>query len=400
MNTLIEYLKNIKHPIFKLAWTLVGLGCLVISYLCVRSLFFTWIWGGELDFALTGQVGDFIGGVAGTFFALSGTLLIFLSFKEQTKQNKREAFETAFFQMLNLHRANVSEMSYTKFENGELQKSEHRKVFRLIHQEFIECYKEVRKFSNSKDFDYYLTRKHKNKLQNLINQNNIGANVLDMAFIDIAYTIIYYGLGEEGEIIIRDKFKRKYKDTFFYPLLTYIKLKPKKESKKRWQKWEHLNKLEYKVFKKANEEFYDYKKHKNEEKLSDDSSYLVIKKDYYKYYGGHQHRLGHYFRHLFQSFKYVNYHEYLSDKEKYFYAKTLRAQLSTYEQAVIFTNSISNLGWKWEFNPEIELLKSGESAKESKLITKFNVIKNLPGNHFYDITFNKYYPNVKFEREE
>lgn len=400
MNKLIEYLKNIRQPIFKFAWTLVGLGCLVIGYLCIRSIFYTWIWGGELDFALTGQFGDFIGGVAGTFFALSGTLLIFLSFKEQTKQNKREAFETAFFQMLNLQRANVSEMSYTKFENGELRKSEHRKVFRLIHKEFTECYKEVRKFSNSKDFDYYLNRRHKNKLQNLITQNSIGVNVLDLAFIDIAYTIIYYGLGEEGEIIIKDKFKRKYKDTFFYPLLTYIKLKPKKESKKRWIKWEKLNDLEYKIFKKANEEFYAYKKYKNEEKLSSDSSFLMIKKDYYKYYGGHQHRLGHYFRHLFQSFKYVNYHEHLSAKEKYFYAKTLRAQLSTYEQALIFTNSISNLGWKWEFNPEIELLKVGESVDESKLITKFNIIKNLPGNHFYDITFKKYYPKVKFEREE
>lgn len=93
MNIIIGYIKSIKRPIFKFAWTLVGLGCLVISYLCVRSFFYTWIWGGELDFALTGQVGDFIGGVAGTFFALSGTLLIFLSFKEQTKQNKREAFE-------------------------------------------------------------------------------------------------------------------------------------------------------------------------------------------------------------------------------------------------------------------------------------------------------------------
>ena len=79
--------------------------------------------------------------------------------------------------------------------------------------------------------------------------------------------------------------------------------------------------------------------------------------DFVKYYGGHQHRLGHYFRHLFQAAQYVNNQNRLDKKGKYFYMKTLRAQLSTYEQEVLFINSLSFLGMSWELFPEYKKSK-------------------------------------------
>ena len=117
---------------------------------------------------------------------------------------------------------------------------------------------------------------------------------------------------------------------------------------------------------------------------------------YEKYYGGHQFRLGHYFRHLFQSYKYLNNHPDLLDKEKYEYGKMYRAQLSTYEQALLLVNSISSLGMKWELTPE----NAKTSKNSTRLITKYNLIKNLPGKHLSGIRYATYYPKVSYESDE
>ena len=81
---------------------------------------------------------------------------------------------------------------------------------------------------------------------------------------------------------------------------------------------------------------------------------------------------------------------------KYKYGKMLRAQLSTYEQAILLINSISSLGMKWDYNPE----KYENDKINPKLITEFQLIKNLPGEQMFGIKYNVYYPNVKFETME
>lgn len=119
--------------------------------------------------------------------------------------------------------------------------------------------------------------------------------------------------------------------------------------------------------------------------------------EFEKYYNGHQHRLGHYFRHLFQSYKYLNNQNDLTSEENYFFGKTLRAQLSTYEQAILFFNSISSIGMKWEYTPDHN--SDNRDSDKYKLITRYNLIKNLPGYHFLGIKYENYYPRVQFEGE-
>lgn len=388
-----------------LAWFFIIIGGLTSIYFLVStSIDGYWIWGtNKTDFQTTGQFGDFVGGVVGTIFALAGTLLIFLNFYEQTKQNKREAFESAFFEMVHLHRENVEEMIYTKFDvnSRKIQTSENRKVFRIIFREFLDCYREVRRFSNSKNVEDYVLPKHKDNLEKIIKNNNPKIDILELALIDIAYNIVFFGVGEEGEIVLRHSFQKRYNSIYFYGLLRYMKLKPKRENVERWNKWATLFAMNYKDFKRVNQEYYRYRKHLSQENLSPEAKELVYNKEYSKYYGGHQHRLGHYFRHLFQTYKYLNYHQDLDDEDKYFYGKMLRAQLSTYEQALLFINSISNLGMKWEYTPEIDLTTATEDdIKMSKLITRYNLIKNLPGYHFFGLVYKTYYPNVKYETEE
>lgn len=109
----------------------------------------------------------------------------------------------------------------------------------------------------------------------------------------------------------------------------------------------------------------------------------------YKPFEGHQSRLSRYFRHIFQSVKYINNQSILTYKEKYDYVKTLRAQLSTQEQLILFFNSLSSLGIEWE--------KKKGLNDDDKLITKYNLIKNIPMGYSGQINLVKYYPDVDFE---
>jgi hypothetical protein len=84
---------------------------------------------------------------------------------------------------------------------------------------------------------------------------------------------------------------------------------------------------------------------------------------------GHQSRLGHYYRHLYQMVKYV--HQRPIDIDKYEYVKTIRAQLSTHEQALLLVNSLTPIGQNWWKN---------------ELITKYRMVQNIPRDFFNSLT--------------
>jgi hypothetical protein len=120
----------------------------------------------------------------------------------------------------------------------------------------------------------------------------------------------------------------------------------------------------------------------NLEKSKTDRKYLD--------HDGHQSRLGHYFRHFFQTVKFIDEQppETLSFSDKYFYIKTLRAQMTTHEQAIFFYNSLTVMGLPWELDI---------TDDNKKLITKYNLIKNLPKGFTGQLEPNLYYPYLQFE---
>lgn len=72
--------------------------------------------------------------------------------------------------------------------------------------------------------------------------------------------------------------------------------------------------------------------------------------DYYlDFYNSNNHILGHYFRFLFNM---INFIESSDIKNKVFYSKLVRAQLSDHEVAILFYNGLSQKGKK--FKPLIE----------------------------------------------
>jgi hypothetical protein len=101
---------------------------------------------------------------------------------------------------------------------------------------------------------------------------------------------------------------------------------------------------------------------------------------------GHQSRLGHYYRHLYQMVRYVD--EQTIEIDKYEYVKTIRAQLSTHEQALLLINSLTPIGKDW--------WRKG-------LITNYKLVQNIPRNFFdssTELNVNKLFDSGYFEWEE
>jgi hypothetical protein len=348
-----------------------------------------------------GALGDTFGGFVNPIVGMVAALLTFLAFYVQYLANnqvqnqfKVQQFESQFYEMIRLYRANVNEMKYIKYKQGDPLTYENRQVINIIFNEFLECYGEIKKFHRDYKFEKIIKDSYLPKLTELSQNSDSRINVDEFALIDIAYSIVYFGVGDEGNAILRLKFKNRYESHFYFRLIQFLKLKPKKSNKKRFKNWRNFRGLDSPKFHELIEEIYQNKnKMSKKGKLSKKVNKLEIFGVYEKYYGGHQFRLGHYFRHLFQSFKFIDEQNNLSEPEKYSYAKMMRAQLSYYEQALLFVNSVSHLGMKWELDSEFNPI----SGIKPKYITRYNLIKNLQGSHFNGVKFKRYYPDISYE---
>jgi hypothetical protein len=78
---------------------------------------------------------------------------------------------------------------------------------------------------------------------------------------------------------------------------------------------------------------------------------------------GHQSRLGHYYRHLYQTIRYIDSQS--TNIDRYEYAKTVRAQLSTHEQALLLINSRTPVGRRWW---------------DDRFIIDYRLVQNIPHN--------------------
>ncbi|RZK25279.1 MAG: hypothetical protein EOO43_05925 [Flavobacterium sp.] len=359
---------------------------------------------GELKMDATGQTGDFIGGIVGTIFSLAGFFILIVTLQVQAKSSYIEQFESKFFELIKLHRDNVAEIHINRqmIIKEKLVGIEYigRKSFKIIMDEFITCRNDLKPFFNSYTIDEIYEPDFKAETSQILLLINQQPDLRKHAKVNVAYCVMFFGVGFEGNLILRSLFKGKYKDPFIDQVIKYLQMKPI-ESSDYWGRWKSIKK-----FKRFDYRLEIVNKILNARlnngliakmKIQD----LFYDSAYVKYYGGHQHRLGHYFRHLFQCVNYVNNQSRLSDKQKYFYVKTLRAQLSTYEQALLFVNSISFLGMRWELNPSYQRsifsFINTSRKRNNQLITKYNLIKNLPGEHIFGTRYRDYYPNVQYE---
>jgi hypothetical protein len=363
-------------------------------YICIHFLFELKL--GWLQVDKSGQIGDFIGGVVGTIFSLSAFLLLALTFYEQTNFSKKERFESKFFDLLKLHRENVLEL-----ENGN---KNGRKELNDIFNQFLDCREECKPFFNKKKAADIYNPKYLKKLEAKIKITSPNLNLLDCAKLDIPYIITFFGLNAQGRMSIIDIFEHKYKKAFYEQIIEYMAMKPISESNF-FPNWKKINNL---TLAKKDRVFLFIREMRNNPTFESDDDRLfkiaqdnLYGSDFVKCYGGHQYKLGHYFRHLFLTFTFINEQKILTKNEKYFYAKILRAQLSTSEQGLLFINSLSSLGLVWDINPKVKKRKYDPCysirVRKKRLITKYNLIKNLAVKEVFGIIYKDFYPEVNFE---
>lgn len=288
-----------------------------------------------IDSGIFADYGTLVGGILAALFSLVSILLLIQSLNEQEKQNKLQNIESRFFELLNIHRENVAEFN-SKGKNG-------RSVVIAIYEEFNNLYDTISLWYTFE----------KSGLQDIDDWKKKCS--------EIAYLIVFFGLSNKSTENLLSKIdqiiaNRKFYEYEFYPMFLANIIQAHKQ-----------------------------RKEDNKQKDKDQRLYLE--------HDGHQSRLGHYFRHLFQTVKYIDDQptKLLNYEMKYTYIKTLRAQLTTHEQALFFYNSLSDLGKSWELNI---------SKNDKKLITKYNLIKNIPNGFTGAINPKSYYPDVKYEYDE
>lgn len=305
-------------------------------YVCLVSVFLLIIFGflapfifthlpvnENFDFRETGQVGDTVGGLMNPFIALAGVIVTGLAFYVQYKANQQQRelfekeqqenkdglqaqinnqnehlnlqqFESQFYEMLKLHRDNVTEMKIEGYDfkegGGSLIKyekiTEGRKIFVTMQKE-LEVILYIYKTVNEK---------------------------LERSGFEKCYELFFSGI---------DSYEQKY---------------PSEEAfvrKVRRAREKHMEPEKFEMI------VFNHERKKYDENVSLNFNY--------KPFSGHASRLGHYFRHLFLLVKSVansttvnNY----GDRMKYL--KILRAQLSNHEQILLFYNWLSSYGARWE----------------------------------------------------
>ena len=372
----------------------------------VTAIFIAIVWknfdlvgNGNISWENTSHVADFFGGVVGTLLSAMGFILIYLSFNSQTesqndqkKQFLESQIENRFIELIKIHKETVSELHYYRGVDLKGQK-----VIDFIVNQFECCFKEIAPFfENTEPSHYY-------KSSTLADINKIAApraiDVIQLAHIDIAYSIIFFGMSVGDIKALENLLKRHYNNDLVKDVLSFIKLKCLGEDNP--ENWEIIQNKKLKAG-EIHEILDQFERTKTVTKSQFDTDYqnafesLLKKTKTDKYYGGHQYKLGHYFRHLFMTVKYINDQDSIKYESKYNYIKMLRAQISTIEQYLIFYNSLSFMGRAWE----LEHLSANPTDKVRNrwLFTKYNLIKNTPNLiQLETVKLDTYYPDIHFE---
>jgi hypothetical protein len=293
---------------------------LFLPYLLTHQ---TWLNFGFTD--KDGVVGDAIGGTMGPFVAIAASMLTFLAFWVQYKANEQqrsdlkiERFENKFYELLNLHQSNVLNMSISSRVFG-------RKCFQPLFNELKTSYdivtREIKKSS-------------KEELA-LFGENNIDS-------LRFSYTLFFYGVGVNSEKQYVPNFNKAEKILFDKCRGVIEELQNGYNSQKKT---------------------YPDKNYYTLNVPFDDNSIENRRQFHYQPFDGHAELLGNYYRNLFQLMNYITNHSdtYFTDEIKYSYVKTLRAQLSNYEQLLLFYNAMAWFKEEWK-----------------EFFTTYRLIKNLP----------------------
>lgn len=262
--------------------------------------------------ASAGQLGDFVGGYIGTFFALASVVLLTATLRNQRRSSQILNFEAKYFELLRLHRDNVAEL--------EVQNVTGRKLFVVL----------IREFRSALQVTKRVAENH----SQVLTQRQIT---------HITYYCLFFGTGPNSTRMLSRSLS-SFEPAFITDLGRELGSTSAKQSAQ------------------------------DEKKLA------------YVPFEGHQSRLGHYYRHLYQAIRYVDQQTISIDK--YQYVKTIRAQLSNHEQALLLLNSLTPIGQNW--------------WSEGYML-RYRMVQNIPREFFdpkTELDLSSLFPSGYFEWEE
>jgi len=313
-------------------------------------------------------------------FSFVSVILIYFTLKQQSEAFNLNQFEARVFELIRHHRDNVASMKMKAPNSFEGKYYDGHKAVREIHKHILDVFERTTKYAKNfnLDSDIYIDKALQSKEQNLIKGKAVDGK--KFVCLNLAYLIVFHGVNLEGRHSLYQRLQKKYKKSFYHPFVM--------ELSREFAYWDRDNLLD------------DFK-----ELFRDRGNRKQVK---IVFYGGHQYRLGHYFRHLFQTINYIDNNKHLSYDEKYKYVSLLRAQLSSFEQSILFFNSISDTGRRWELEihePRIKswFCKDGKRklyVKNKALITKYDLVRNIPNEFIHNIRIDELYPNVIFDGNE
>lgn len=261
-----------------------------------------------------------IGNIVGTLVAMLAAFLTFIAFWVQYTANKQQwhsiqidRLENRIFELLNLHKQNTNELQIRAYSGNEVVIISGRNIFPFLFDEFRNIYLLL------SNLDSFQSKKN---------------------IVQIAYTIYFIGIKDENKDYLTKLLSLYCTQTETAELIKYFRDLQETES--------------YNV-------------------VAPQENVEFIPKIFYVRYNGYQSELGHYYRNLFQSIKFIDEYQphLLSDLDKYNYTKSIRAQLSNYEQLLLYYNTLTSFGKPW-------LQKNKDGNYLDSYLIKYKMIKNLP----------------------
>ena len=290
----------------------------------------------------------------GGLFAVLSIYYLIKNLTEQRQITAIQSFESNYLEIVKFCRAQVEQACVPNPNSSKKdeQQVKARDIFNLFFSQIEAAIEEIETYMQEKQFNelFVTQQEYEHQLQIW------GDKLQDRTFSSIAYMITYMGVRQFNNSLLKNKYLSQYNPTYIDDLL--------------------------KLFKKRLAQYApDELKNSTGNRLHQ----IEIQNCDDKEYCGFQDEIGNYFRLLYQAVSYVDNQQILSYQEKYNYVKMLRGQMSNMEEVILFYNSLCDLGLAWEYE---------ESGKE--LITKYNLIKNIPAD-LTKISFEKFYPNVYYE---
>lgn len=284
-----------------------------------------------------GYLGSFLSGVTAIIIVILTGMAVYYSYNsylEEIKRVQQQRLEDRFYHLLAMHRENIGGMTID-LKNNKLENSKViLNMFREL-ETIVKIFK-IKKMCEDYGYDFnFRIKKISNRDEKLLKiikemdeykiykRVNLAVKKEKKIYAEIAFLIMFLGCGERSSKIIQN---------YLIKFENYLNID------------EVLRLFSNENFRNDIKNIYNFK---------------------YKLFGGHQSRLGHYFRNMFHILKFIDSDVSLSFDQKMSYIKNFRVQLNTFEQALVFVNSITIFGSDW-----------------SKYMIKYKLVKNIPKDFF------------------